>query len=1073
MKKIKNTIVFVFALICFVQAEAQEKTIIRGRVADKNDHTTIIGANVVEYDENERVIGGTTTNLNGDFILELTNPANTVKVSVIGYKPQEIEVNSNKTIMVELESSDIAIEEVTVVAETKSTNSLTNIADRDRASSSVKIDLMEMQDVGMVSAADALQGRVSGLDVISASGDPGSGSQLVIRGLSSMGNSQPLIVIDGVPQFKIAESFDLSSADSEDISNLINIALQDIKSIEVLKDAASTSIYGSQGADGVLLIETNKGRMGKVQFDYQYKFSLNIQPPAIQMLNGDEYIMLQLEEWHNSRGLFDLPREIAYDRDYLDFYNYSANTDWIGELTKNGETHDHYFSISGGGNKTRYFTSFNYMDEGGTTIGTSARRISTRTNLDYYLSRNLLFQIKFNYVSNLTEGNVELSGRNVREMAYIKSPNMSVWEYDSHGNLTGEYFTPIISYQGNGVTFYNPVALANLGKNDTKYSRLENTFLLQYRFNDWLVFRETVSFQFQGTRKNSFVPYNTIGADWLNSYVNRAREENKLDQGLRTESQFAFSSPFKNKNHEFSGAFTWITEQSQNERMIVQNVRIPTTEIRDPAASAQNNYIASGSSQTRAMSGLANINYKYLDRYMIQSIIRADAHSSFGENNRWGLFKGLAFGWRFSSEPFLNSLSFLGESMLRFSWGVSGRQPTDIYARFATYESTNIGSYIIKPSVSPTSIQLDNLKWETITSYDIGFELNMFKNNLYVEGDIYRKITSDILFPKYEIPYASGYDMLLYLNGGEMLNRGWELMLDYKILRKKDLLWSANFNISRNVNAFSKLPENFNTERSTSIGNGQYPLKVVEGEPIGSFFGFRYLGVWPSDEDVKCYDADGNLLVDSDGNPIRLSYNDTYIFAGGDAIYEDVNHDGDIDLNDVVYIGDSNPNFIGGFGTSLKYKSFDFSVNFHYRVGYDIINGVAIQTEGMIDKNNQSKAVLHRWRIEGQNEEGMLPRAYMNHPANNLGSDRYVERGDFMRLNNIKVGYMLSKKACNRLGIRKANFALSARKLLTFTNYSGQDPEVGQDASDPYWIGEDNAKTPPPQIVTLSIAVGF
>ena len=234
---------------------------------------------------------------------------------------------------------------------------------------------MEMQDAGVLSAADALQGKVSGLDIISASGDPGSGSQLVIRGLSSMGNNQPLIVIDGIPQFKVSKSFDLSSADTEDISNLINIALQDIKSIEVLKDAASTAIYGSRGADGVLLIETNKGRMGKVQFDYQYKYSLNIQPPAIPMLSGDEYIMLQLEEWHNSRGVFQMPPEIAYDSDYVDFYNYSANTDWIeAKLHKMELPTINYFSVSGGGEKTRYYTSFSYVDEGGTTINTSAKR---------------------------------------------------------------------------------------------------------------------------------------------------------------------------------------------------------------------------------------------------------------------------------------------------------------------------------------------------------------------------------------------------------------------------------------------------------------------------------------------------------------------------------------------------------------------------------------------------------------------------------------------------------------------------------------------------------------------------
>ncbi len=1073
MKKSKLILTVALSLLCFFHVAAQEKTIIRGRIIDKTDGQPVIGATIIEYDENERIIGGTTTNLDGDFILELSDPSHDVKVSFIGYKIQEIEKDPSRTIIVELEPSDFELDEVMIVAEAKDQNSLTNIADRDRASSSVKVDLIEMRDMGTTSAADALQGKVSGLDIIAASGDPGAGSQIVIRGLSSMGNSQPLIVIDGVPQFRVAQSFDLSSADSEDISNLINIALQDIKSIEVLKDAASTAVYGSRGADGVLLIETARGTMGDIKFDYQFKSSYNFQPPAIPMLDGNEYIMLQLEEWHNSRGLYDLPDEIAYDRDYVDFYNYSANTDWIGELTRNGFTQDHYFSLSGGGEKTRYFNSFSFSDEMGTTIGTSAQRFSVRTNLDYFLSRDLLFQVKFNYVTNFREGNAELNKRNVREMAYIKAPNMSIWEFDSRGNPTGEYFTPINSYQGDGVSYYNPVAMANLGKDDTRYSRLENTFLLRYRLNDWLMLRETVSFQFQGTERNRFYPYTTIGADWLDPYVNRAREQNEMDIELRTETQVAFDSPFENENHELSGAITWITQQSEFERIYTRTVHTPSTTVQDPAAQGQVDWIATRMGENRSLGGLANINYKLLDRYMIQTILRADAASAFGENNRWGLFQGLALGWRFSDEPFLASLDFLNESMLRFSWGVTGRRPKDVYARFANYESTSTGSYIFTPSIIPTSVQLDNLKWETITSYNIGLELNLFKNRLFIEGEFYNKVTTDILFKDYDIPSTSGFGELRYFNGGEMTNQGWEIMADVKVLNKENFRWSLNFNTSRNVNSFNVLPENFNTERSTSIGNGQYPRLVTEGEPIGSFYGFRYLGVWASDEDVVARDAAGNILYDGYGNPISLTYNDAYIFQGGDPIYADLNHDGDIDLNDVEKIGDSNPNFIGGFGTSLSFWNFDFSMFFHYRVGFDIINGVAIQTEGMNSRNNQSKAVLSRWRVQGQDEPGILPRAYMNHPANNLGSDRYVERGDYMRMNNVKLGYQFSRAFCDKLGIRKANLTFSARRLFTVTGYSGQDPEVGQDASDPFWIGVDKATTPPPRIVTMSLSVGF
>ncbi len=1076
MKKIKSAIFLIIVLCSFTTVSAQQKTIIRGRVTDSSDKTTIIGANVVEYDKENRVINGTITNVNGDFVLTMKDPANTVKITVIGYKQQQIKVDPSKVIMVALVSDDVQIGEVQVTAQAKSSNSLTNIEDRDKASSSVKIDLMSMQDAGITSAADALQGKISGLDIISASGDPGSGSQLVIRGLSSMGNNQPLIVIDGIPQFKVSSNFDLSSADSEDISNLINIALQDIKSIEVLKDAASTAIYGSRGADGVLLIETHKGRMGKVQFDYQYKNNLNIQPDPIPMLNGDEYIMLQLEEWHNSKGVFEVPPEIAYDKDYYDFYNYSANTDWLDEITQNGITNDHYFSISGGGEKTRYFTSFGYLDETGTTTNTGYSRFSSRVNLDYFLSRKLLFQVKFNYTSSLTERNLELGSgrkRNIREMAYIKAPNMSIWEHDANGNLTGEYFTPINSYQGNGATYFNPVAVADLGRNDEKFNKLENTFMLQYRVNDWVTLRETVSFQYVGKKTKEYLPYNAIGTDWLDWQVNKAAEGNSLEQAIRTETQLAFGSPFENKDHELSGALTWVTDQQSYEWMHVQSNRIPSTDIQDPSVDAAINWIGTGSGENRLLSGLGNINYKYKDRYLLQTILRADAHSSFGANNRWGLFKGLMAGWRFSSEGFLDGANWLGESMIRVSWGVSGRQPSDVYARFATYESTGTGSYILNPAVAPTSVQLNNLRWETITSWDVGMELNLFNDRVYVETDIYQKLTEDILFNRYNIPYTSGYSQLRYLNAGEMTNTGWELMTDFKIVQKKDWRWSVNFNASQNINSFSKLPENFNTERSTSIGNGQYPLRVVEGEPIGSFFGFRYLGVYSRDEDAVARDADGNVLNDSEGRPIPMRYTDSYTFKGGDPIYEDVNKDGKIDLNDVVYIGDSNPNFIGGFGTSLRYKSFDLSASFHYRLGFDIINGIAIQTEGVNNRDNQSKAVLNRWRVQGQDEEGMTPRAYLNHPANNLGSDKYVEKGDFLRLNNVKLSYRLSQELCNKIGVRKANVAISGRKLFTWTNYSGQDPEVGQNASNPFWIGVDYARTPPPRVFTFSISVGF
>ncbi|MGE5395783.1 MAG: SusC/RagA family TonB-linked outer membrane protein [Candidatus Saccharibacteria bacterium] len=1083
MKKIKKTIILILALCSFIGAYSQTKTIIRGKVVDQKDKSGVIGATIVESDKENRVVNGTVTDVDGNFVYQMKNPANTMKVTVIGYQTKTFKPSPGKSVVIELVSSDFELDQVTVTAKTKSSNSLTNIDERDNASSRVKVDLMDMKDGGITSAADALQGKVSGLDIISASGDPGSGSSIVIRGLSSIGNNKPLIVIDGIPQDQVPSSFDLSSSDAEDISNMINIALQDIKSIEVLKDAASTAVYGSKGADGVLLIETHRGKMGKVQFDYTYKNSLNFQPKAIPMLNGDEFVTLQLEELHNSQGIFDLPREIAYDKDYPDFYNYSANTDWLAAITQNSVTNDHFFKISGGGEKTRYYTSFSYLDQGGTTINTGYKQFSTRVNLDYFLSKKILFTIQFNYSNEKTDGNIEVDmggwTRNIRQMAYLKAPNMSIYEHDANGNLTGEYFTRNFdktdNYQGDGYHYFNPVAVARLGKKDESKNNLENSFKLKYTLKDWLIFNETVAFSYTGSKANSFLPYNAIGSNWYDWTVNKAEEGNGLFSSFKTESQLVYFVPFNNKIHDVTGTASWSTNQSTNEGVNIQSNRLPSTDIQDPAIDGQINWISSSLLEKRDVGALFSLNYKYKDRYGIQTVARADGNSSFGAANRWGVFKGVSAFWRFSEEPWIKSKceSWLSESKVRASYGTSGRAPGDWpnYPRFAIYNSSN--GYLLNPAVIPSSIQLDNLKWENIQSTNYGIDLNLLHDRIFITGEVYNKVTSDLLFRDYKIPTSSGFNQLTYLNGGELTNNGWEFMLDYRVLQTKNWRVRVDFNISQNVNAFTKLPENFNTEKDLSIGNGQYPKRIVAGEPIGSFFGFRYKGVYASDADVVATDAEGNALHDGQGNVIPMTYKGVYQFKGGDAKYEDVNHDGQIDLNDVVYIGDSNPDFIGGFGTSIKYKQFDISFQFHYRTGYDIINSTAMDTEGMLGKNNQSKAVLNRWRVQGQNEPGLLPRAYMNSPANNLGSDRYVERGDFMRLNNVALKYQVSQALCEKLNLQSASFSLSARKLFTLTNYSGQDPEVSQDAGDPFWIGVDRANTPPPKMVTLSFSVGF
>lgn len=1074
MKNIFLSISILFLVLSV--ATGQGNFVVRGQVTDAKNGDPVIGVNVIEYNAQKRIIKGAITDVNGYFILNATDANAFIAISSIGYQKQEFNLKSRTRIDIQLESESTKLEEVVIVAKS-SADPITGVSERNITSSRVKVDMSESIVMGVVSAGEALQGKVSGVDIMAVSGNPGSGASIVIRGLGSLGNSQPLIVVDGIKQnVNIGDDFSFASADQEDLGSLVNIAPQDIKSIEVLKDAASTAVWGSEGADGVLLIETFRGAKGKTQFFYNLKMTMNIQPPSIPMLSGDEYIMLQLEEWHNARGVFDLPSEIAYDRDYYNFYNYSANTDWIDEITRTGFQTDQFFKLQGGGDKTLYYASVSYLDDAGTILNTDFSRITTRINLDYNISDKLRFTMQFNYTNSLKGDNFTPSGgNNIRNMAYMKSPNMSVFEYDADGDPTGEYFTPIETYQGSGTTYFNPVAIGNLSRNDIESNFVDNQFILNYNVFPWLRFRETISLKYSNQKRNYFLPSNAVGATWINTKKNYSRESNLNSNTMMTRSQL-FITPRISSEHVISGTLMWETNRYQSEYSLLSNNRGPGVSIQDPAANTQINSLTSSKSENRSLGILASLNYVMKDKYLAQMNVRIDGSSKFGVDQRWGLFPSISFGWRFSNENFLANQKILSDGKLRVSYGQSGKQPRSPYDRHAIYNTLTPNQYIENPIIIPAQVQLVNLKWQTVSSWNIGLDASFLKSRINLTAEVYDKITSDLLWEgrdKYQIPATSGYDALKAYNAGEVQNKGWEVFVNGIILMKEKYRLAADFNISRNINTFLEFPDNFENEKDISIGNGDYPRRADEGVPVGSFYGFLYLGVWPSDEAVIATNSNGDPLLDVLGNPIPLTYREEYEFQGGDAIYADINHDGKIDILDVVYLGDSNPDFIGSFGLNYSWKKLSVNTQFFYRIGYHIVNEVALSTEGMLNKDNQSKAVLHRWRTQGQDEPDLIPRAYLYHPANNLGSDRYVEDGSFMRLNSLSISYQLNQNVVKRLKLRLFQVSLNMRKLMTFTNYSGQDPEISQKGTDPFWFGTDNAKTPPPKSFTLSINIGF
>lgn len=1067
-----------------VSGDLLAQDIVRGRVMDVELDEPVPGATVVELDANDRVVKGTITDFNGNYAIQISSPEARLQFSFIGYKNITESVAGRTTIDISFTSSAIAMDEVVVVAQVR--DPLTGINERDRATSTVKMDMTEISKLSVTSAADALQGQISGLDIVSG-GAPGSGSSIVIRGLGSLGDSRPLIVVDGIAQdVSSGSNFDFGSADVEDLGALVSIAPQDIKSIEVLKDAASTAVWGSQGADGVLMITTNRGTKGKTKFDFNYKLTLNQTPPAIPMLSGDEYSMLMIEEMHNAYGIFEIPPEISYDPDYVDFYNYSQNTDWVDEITQLGAVNDFFFKLSGGGDKTLYYVSLNASDETGTTVNEGFKRLTTRINLDYNLSRKVRFSVNFDYTNSYQDGNwrfnnVNLGNTYVRElnarrMAYAKAPNMSVWEYDSYGNKTGEYFTPIESFQGNGAIYFNPVAVANLSNWDVALNKFQNSFVLRYNVVDWFSLKQTVSYQYESGKRSSFLPYSAIGTDWLAGQVNQTGENNYNSSKISSQTMLIFI-PIVNEVHELSGRLMLQLDQYNSSWAMLSTRNGPSTSVVDPSVGAPINWIGSGSEVKRALGSMVAVNYKLKDRYIFSGIVRADANSKFGINNRWGIFPSLSAAWRFSEEPFLRSFkSFMEEGKIRFSYGQSGKQPNNAYDRHGIFNIPATNEYINSTVVVPTQIQLANLKWQTITSANLGIDLTMFKGRVFLTAEVYNKVTTDLLWPNYAIPSSSGFSTLKQYNGGSVQNRGWEAYTRVYVVRKEHLDIGVNFNISRNFNTFLTFPENFNNIRGEVVANGVYPRQANIGQPIGSFYGFKFLGVYSDEDATYARTAEGAVKLDSNGDPIPMTFRDGTLFMPGDAKFEDVNKDGVIDINDAQFLGDSNPEFIGGFGANMNYKGFSASFQFMFRTGFDIVNEIALDTEGMTSLNNQSKAVLNRWRRDGQGagDEFILPRAVYNHPANNLGSDRFVEPGDFLRLNNVSVGYAFrNNNFTRRLNIDVIELSVNFRKLLTFTRYSGQDPEISQRMEDPFWFGTDNGLTPTPRIYSFIFNIRF
>lgn len=1054
-------------------------TKISGQVIDAADGQPIIAATVVELDNNNRIIKGVISDYEGNYFIQVRDPEHKLQYSFIGYKTIIEDINGRSEINIALDLETTELEEIRIVAEARTDIGM-NISDRELAMPIAKVDLQEVSDVQATSVDEVLQGRVSGIDIVANSGAPGSGMSIRVRGVSTLNaGDQPLIVIDNIPQDQsVPSDFDFATANDEGYAEMLNISVEDIQEITVLKDAAATALWGPQGSSGVLMIKTKRGSIGRrPTVNFSYKGSMAFKPNPIPMLSGDEYSTLIYEAVMNRDDMplsTDTYREFAYDpTDPYWYYNYSNNTIWPEEITRTGYTNNYDLSMSGGGSKASYRFSTNMINQQGTAIGTDLRTLRTRLNLDYKISDKLILRANFAYSRG---DNNKSYRRYIIGESYSMMPNMSVFEYDVDGKITPNYFSPLQNIQGIYPSMYNSVAMANNAKYNLVNNDVNTSLSLNYRIVKGLTFNSDIAFRLNSTNEHSFLPQNATGLTWTSSSVNVAGNRDRDDYNVYTKNRLMYSVNFNDK-HKINASIQYSTNDSRGFEYYVQSNGSASDKLSDPSVQArykESGQMYSSTWQTRDVSLSALLHYSLLDRYIVTLVGTRNGNSKFYEKYRYGYYPSISASWRVSSEPFMANLDFVEDFRFRYSYGQNGKAPRYTYLFFNNY-STYPWTYMGLTGVYADNVQLENMKWENFITNNYGVTLTMFDKLVDMQFDIYVNRTEDLIDYSFELPSTSGYSAILS-NIGTIESRGWDFNIRSEVFNKSDSHLSLFLNVSQNFNVLKEIDENYNLERNRTPTNGEYKLLVQVDNPIGSFYGYRYEGVYTTEDDLIARDVNGAPIYDASGQPVKMVFNYpdvNYEFQLGDAKYQDVNHDGNINYQDVVLLGDANPDFIGGFGVSYRYKRLYANCTFYGRFGNSVINITQMRGENMYSYDNQLASTLRRWRNEG--DETDIPRALLGSGYNWLGSDRYVHDGSFVRLKYISISYDLPDRFVKPLKVRDIKLSLTLNNMLTFTRYIGQDPEISIRSSDGsiFTVGYDQSTTPVPKQLTLYMNVKF
>ncbi len=1117
------------AALCSTMTIAAQGQRVSGTVSD--EFGPVIGCNVIEKDANNRNVNATVTDVNGNFQLTVKNPKHKLVVTFVGYKPYSKVIGSQTNFEILLKDEN-QIEAVTVTAKQRFRGDGLSIPKNELSVATQTLNMNKVDGLAFTSADEALQGQIAGLDIVANSGNLGAGTTMRMRGVTTInGSSEPLIVVNGnIMDVPGAENTDWSTATEETYSSLLSINVNDIESIDILKDAAATAIWGARGANGVISIKTKRGKRGKIRINYNFMLQGTWQPEGYNLLTGDEYTMLMKEELYNptqNPSATTNINELNYNKSWAEYNNWNDNTDWVDAVRKMGWNQTHGITISGGGEKATFRISANYDHQLGTIIKQQLDRFSTRLSLDYYVSDRIKFSTEFPLTYTKNQKNY---GNNILGKALQMAPNMSIYREDANGNDTNEYYIMLPEgKEGAGSTVSgtsseqlksvrgigNPVAIANQAyDNETTY-RINPEFKLNYYLmgteerKTRLDYEGSVYLDVYSKSNPTWCPGSLSTAGWEDGNYNRYAMDDYNSLAFTTRHQLIFT-PWLGNDLAWTMLGRWEMTKGNGYGQNVTENQLPNG-VSSPTLPAYLRNMSTSNGEWRGMSGVFSTHISYKTRYNADFTVRADGTTKFGKNNKWGYFPGVSVRWNISDEPWMRwSRNVLSMLAVRPSWGVNGKAPSSEYLQYAKYVAGSIygNGNTTQTATKVDGLQLVDLKWEKTTSWNLGANLGLFDDKLEADFNYYYKKTNDLLNSGVSIASQTGFANLAWKNIGAMENKGWELNIQgNRFIKAGKFSMSASFNVAQNFNKITEMDptvlDGIN-EDWTADSRGRYFKRIQVGNALGSIFGLRAHGVyqytydyltnlrrqnnWSNSQLVDylnneflpsgktapvALNREGKVITGSDGSPLRMTYNssngsETYKFDGGDVIYEDVNKDGTINSLDMVYLGNSNPKFSGGFGFTFNYGDWSLRTNFVFRTGFKVVNFARMGLEKMFDTTNQSSAVNWRWRKNGDQTE--IPRALYNYGYNWLGSDRYVEDASFLRFSYVSLSYNVPKEFLKQFGLNQMRFDLSGQNIFVWSKYSGTDPEH---ANSGWNFASDNSQTPRSKSFTLRMTLGI